>query len=144
MKTLDEVLKSYELSCGKKDCAQCPYNDECLDHFVCECYERMDDTLHYLKEYRDLQYGYIKAMADLEDNPPLSWTELKQMEGKPVFAEERYRNGDLKSSGWWLIDYWNDDQICLRDQGGNPWNEHRSNYGYGRDWQAYRKERTDG
>lgn len=74
-----------------------------------------------------------------DNNVALSWDELKQMEGKPVFVEERYRNGDLKSSGWWLIDFWNDDQICLRDQGGNPWNEHRSNYG--RDWQAYRKER---
>lgn len=52
MKTLDEVIKAYELSCGKKDCSQCPYNDECLDHFVCECYERNDDVLHYLMEYR--------------------------------------------------------------------------------------------
>ena len=54
MKTLDEVIKAYELSCGKKDCAQCPYNDECLDHFTCECYERMDDTFHYLKEYQTI------------------------------------------------------------------------------------------
>ena len=52
MKTLNEVIKSFELSCGKKDCGQCPYDDNCLDHHVCECYERMNDALHYLKEYR--------------------------------------------------------------------------------------------
>ena len=52
MKTIDEVIRSFELSCGKKDCGQCPYDDECLDHHVCECYERMADALHYLKEYR--------------------------------------------------------------------------------------------
>ena len=134
MKTLDEVIKKIE-ACIEADghCPACPYE-------VSESCGDMDaDALRYLKQYKDLQYGYIKAMADIEDNPPLTWDELKAMEGKPVFVEERYRNGDLKSSGWWLIDFWNDDQICLRDQVGNPWNEHRSNYG--RDWQAYRKER---
>ena len=132
MKTLDEVIEMHEHCLSELGCDDCP-------HFTKpDCMVR-ENALYYLKEYRDLQFGYIKAMADLEDNPPLTWQELKQMEGKPVFVEERYRNGDLKSSGWWLIDFWNDDQICLRDQGGNTWNEHRSNYG--RDWQAYRKER---
>ena len=55
MKTLNELIKSFELSCGKKDCGQCPYDDECLDHHVCECYERMNDALHYLKEYWEKQ-----------------------------------------------------------------------------------------
>lgn len=118
------------------------------------------DVLHYLKEYRSEKAmweadrnGYLdwieqykearekhqQAVIELKKNPPLTWDELKTMEGNPVFVEERYRNGDLKSSEWWLIDFWNDDQICMRDSAGNPWNEHRSNYS--RDWQAYRMER---
>ena len=52
MKTLDEVIKSFELSCGNKNCSECPYDDECYDHHVCECYERQDDALYYLKEYK--------------------------------------------------------------------------------------------
>ena len=136
MKTLDEVIWAVE-NCDSAidDCAHCAYYKE-----DCENLRPLRaDALHYLREYQRLQIAFLKALADLEDNQPITWDELKQMEGMPVFVEERYRNGDLKSSGWWLIDFWNDDQICLRDQGGNPWNEHRSNYG--RDWQAYRKER---
>lgn len=133
MKTLDEVIRSLETVDNTWHNAR---------HFM--NYEDFRDGLHYLRQYqKDKQiYSYDIARRNLEvaeRNDPLSWDELKQMEGKPVFVEERYRNGDLKSSGWWLIDFWNDDQICLRDQGGNSWNEHRSNYG--RDWQAYRKEK---
>lgn len=59
------------------------------------------DALHYLKEYKqtrqDLLDGmkrlegkelmFLLALANLEDNPPLTWDELKQMEGKPVWID---------------------------------------------------------
>ena len=139
MKTLDEVIDDFEKACDlERRCEGC---SGCLgQEYGCpnDGAESVPDALFYLKEYRKLDSLDAVAFPE-DDNPPLDWSELKQMEGQPVFVEERYRNGDLKSSGWWLIDFWNDDQICMRDQGGNPWNEHRSNYG--RDWQAYRKER---
>ena len=99
---------------------------------------RFAEALHYLKEYRKLDSLDAVAFSE-DDNPPLTWDELKTMEGKPVWVEEKYRKGDLKSSGWWLIDYWNDDQICLRDQGGNPWFIYQAGMGWA--WKAYRKER---
>ena len=156
MKTLDEVIKVFEMRCCQ-GCDECPYYpDDCLSYLD----EPLSDALHYLKEYRSEKAmweadrkGYLnwieqykearekhqQAVIELKKNPPLTWDELKQMEGKPVWVEERYRNGDLKSSGWWLIDFGNNDQVCIRDQGGNAWYAYRVSYG--RDWQAYRKER---
>lgn len=146
MKTLDEVIELSE-RCTLPypgDCLNCEYFED-ETGYDCRC-KIIADALHYLRQYQKLvcleegeSAEIVKYTVVTKPNEPLSWDELKQMEGKPVFVEERYRNGDLKSSGWWLIDFWNDDQICLRDQGGNPWNDHRSNYG--RDWMAYRKER---
>ena len=140
MKTLDEVIKAWSICFSdnsRSNCTGCPYADEDGES-ACFNHDR-EDALHYLKEYQGLSKMWNDRLDKEQKNDPLTWDELKGMEGKPVWVEERYRNGDLKSSGWWLIDFWNDDQICMRDPAGNPWNEHRSNYG--RDWQAYRKER---
>lgn len=165
MKTLDEVITALEM-CTADKCvcvSGCPYSyladgDDGCEYHAIPAMQR--DALYYLKNYRDTkawldlekqnyaeavknceraEAKYTQMTLDMNRNVPLTWEQLKTMEGKPVFVEERYRNGDLKSSGWWLIDFWNDDQICMRDPAGNPWNEHRSNYG--REWQAYRKER---
>ena len=130
MKTLDEVVKSYEISNGNKDCSQCPYDDECYDHHVCECYERMADTYHYLKEYQErlqnlqdmmdrydirdrnyqeavqncemVQMKYQQLLDDFNDNPALSWDALKLMEGKPVWIEH-LKDGVVYKAGWCLI-----------------------------------------
>ena len=111
--------------------------------------------LHYLKEYKNTDENYKKAIAHVIEvidhyekmvadylsvnNPALTWDELKLMEGKPLWVEEYYYNGQKKSAGWWLVDTQDDEQIVLRDQAGNPW------YAYfismGTDWKAYRKER---
>lgn len=110
--------------------------------------------LHYLKEYKNTDENYKKAIAHVTEvidhyekmvadylsvnNPALTWDELKLMEGKPLWVEEYYYNGQKKSAGWWLVDTQDDEQIVLRDQAGNPW------YAYfismGTDWKAYRKE----
>ena len=94
MKTLEEVIKAYELSCGKKDCAQCPYNDECLDHFTCECYERMDDTFHYLQEYRMMMDDIVAKRKALEAEIARYQEAVRKCEE----AENKYRmlKGELE------------------------------------------------
>ena len=139
MKTLDEVIKAIDF-CKSGDlskCEICPYIGTCeLDYAVLST-----DALYYLKEYRTLQYGYIKAMADLEDNPPLTWDELRQMEGKPVWVEGEFgRIWNYKS--WVLIrtDPENGDMIICID-GHYEFAIDIDNYGDC--WQAYRKEREN-
>lgn len=151
MRTLDEVIKSYELSCGDKNCSECPYDDECLDHFVCECYERMDDTLHYLKEYRQscadlvennkryiqIYIEYREMIDELNRNDPLTWDELKQMIGKPVWIE--WTNYPSWNAWFILGKIFGDGTVFLNgDRNGRPTKEY-----YGKTWQAYRKERHE-
>lgn len=91
MRTLDEVIKGvgfYAKLFEEKGCFECHYRE---DDCVKSCF--LQDVLHYLREYHTLQYSYIKAMADLEDNPPLTFDELKQMEGKPVWYEHEFWKG---------------------------------------------------
>ena len=72
MKTLDEVINKFE-NCNHYEfsCDGCPY---LLEECDCTC---DPDALHYLKEYR----------SELS-NERLSWDELKQLEGKPVWIED--------------------------------------------------------
>jgi len=93
MKRLDEVIKALEWCIDDShadNCDGCPYD-------VTNCYDRNIDALHYLKEYRTTQTAYIKAMADLEDNPPLTFEEVREMVGMPVWMEWNY------SKGWRLV-----------------------------------------
>lgn len=96
MKTLDEVIKAMEMctTCPEDDemCPGCPYadeqgNPECLG-------QDKEDALHYLKEYKRVQNKIEKiALGNIEDtlnkldNKPLTWDELKTMEGKPVWID---------------------------------------------------------
>lgn len=144
MKTLNEVITAHEYCVNSSITgAVC---EECPAFAKPDCGIR-EDALHYLREHKEKldfesalpdYYELVDFWAEQQANPPLSWEQLKQMEGKPVWVEEYYCNDDFKSAGWWLIDYWNDNQICLRDQGGNSWIAHQTSLG--RDWQAYRKE----
>jgi len=113
MKTLDEVIAELE--------------DEGL----------FADALHYLKEYQRLQIAFLKALADLEDNPPLDWDELKGMEGKPVWVEYTYQGEWRSDKGEWIIInlMGDDDLIDQTGEGLFPKSL------YGKTWQAYRKER---
>lgn len=102
MKTLDETIKKFEICNGSENfCSECPYNEErcCCD----------PDALYYLKEYRDecnnivnVHDDYIHLRNEMQDelsrmNPPLTWDELKAMEGDPVWME--YEDG----KGGWVI-----------------------------------------
>ena len=143
MKTLDEVIDALEI-CGHDESPKCPYFDTvhwcCCEDHMRSIYPLKKDALHYLKEYRDL-----KATMDWHEemeriryrlmNPPLTWDELKQMEGKPVWVEQC--NGDTK--GWLLILRTNYDVITCTTKHGNSFYLYKSSYG--EKWQAYRKER---
>ena len=163
MKTLDEVITANECcDHGEPDsrCEDCPYNG-----IGACCAERESDALHYLKEYRSDKAmweadrkGYLdwieqykearekhqQAVIELKKNPPLTWEELKQMEGKPVWIE-----GDhgciWGQKAWSLIrlDPENDDiVICINTDNGVHYEFAIGQEDYGTDWQAYRKERT--
>ena len=109
MKTLDEVIEA-ERHCIGIGCRGCPY-DIVTYGGSCECDE---DALYYLEKYRDNFEArndqverYQKAAKDCEEiltdyvalkqywaeqqeNEPLTWDELRQMEGKPVWIEKKH------------------------------------------------------
>ena len=142
MKTLDEVIKNFEI-CRKarlniRSCDGCTYADD--NNLVCisnnEC-----DVLHYLKEYK----GRVSDLNCAEDaikrigkNAPLTWDELKSMEGKPVWVEVEK---DYRNEKYWAI-------VTVIDalKSGKEWVSLKpkdcfSKESYGTEWQAYRKER---
>ena len=68
---------------------------------------------------------YTLMVKEALRNDPLSWDELLQMEGKPVWVEESAGNGLWWT--YWVI--WQDENAVLPKEK------------FGTDWQAYRKER---
>ena len=156
MKTLNEVIKDLE---------------KCItdDAIESEGVYLATDALHYLKEYQDRKetlrnwtekaiseqqnlsdaITFLRAYRDDKDdltalrvywaeqqaNPALTWDELKQMEGKPIWTEDIiHEKGEwllvhiVVDNDIWYVDKWADKERLNRD-------------GYGRLWQAYRKER---
>ena len=158
MKTLDEVIEAFETCIVPKNvfCKGCGFEDRC---------RITEDALHYLKEYKNAGINleklreniekYAETRVKMEDiladyvalkqwwaeqqvNPPLSWDELKTMEGKPVWVEPS--GGD----GYWVI------PNMFSDSGGSEyffaegdqyWKEYMRDADDGYSWQAYRKER---
>lgn len=126
MRTLDEVIKAVE---EDLECANVSYPEVFYD------YDNHKDALHYLKEYQILQTAYIKTMADLEDNPPLTWDELKDMIGKPIWIE-------MEEIGFWYI--------ILNFEEGKGFDDYMMTSPFiqwwkselGTVWNAYRKERS--
>ena len=138
MKTLDEVIDMHEHCLSELGCDDCPYFEKP------DCLVR-EDALRYLKEYKRVQGRIEKiAVGNIEDtlakldNHPLTWDELKQMEGKPVWVEDDL--DDPKNiTKYWAIFQGVDEaketeyavlSMMLYDIAD-----------YGTVWQAYRKER---
>lgn len=152
MKTLDEVIddfeKAYDLERRCENCSGCLGQENGCPN---DGTESIPDALSYLKKYRDnkkyLRYWTEKAISEQqniidgymiqknEDNPVLTWEQLKTMEGKPVWVEQC--NGDTK--GWILILRTNYDVINCTTKHDNSFYLYKSSYG--EKWQAYRKER---
>lgn len=156
MKILDKVIKAFECcDHGEPDsrCEDCPYNGigSC-------CLERENDALQFLQELHHILNNTVWVKSTKEENgywklprlpetgnDPLTWDELKEMGGKPVWVEEI--EDDKILFGQWdiisgfgysenfdLIDYEN--PIIDFYRSGN-----RTKIGLGKTWQAYRKER---
>lgn len=128
MKTLDEVIAELE--------------DEGL----------FADALHYLKEYKANQEDpdgdhqqLEKSRALLQDfyrNDPLSWNELKQMKGKPVWVEAndgQYKGWVIVGKFYSLLEKEDLDAHVDLYYFGRSMEYSKEMYGYY--WQAYRKER---
>lgn len=127
MKTLDEVTKALSI-CGRHpDCKGCPYENI---SYPTEIGNTCKDVMHY-----DALY-YMQDRIDKcqEANSPLTWDELEQMEGKPVWIQE----GD---HGYWIII----DNFSITSYGYHWLNsvERCLEKEYmGISWQAYRKEQN--
>ena len=136
MKTFNEITKAMSM-CGRQpDCRGCPYENV---SYPTEIGNTCIDIMHY-----DALY-YMQDRIDecQEANSPLTWDELKQMEGKPIWIE--LLNHDMwddpshgVDSEWWVIGevrkddiilatYLDEMELCEED--------------IGIIWQAYRKER---
>ena len=135
MKTLDEVIEELQYWDTCNEYPECFYDDEVTR-----------DALNYLKEYKRVQnkiekiaLGNIEDTLDKLDNKPLTWDELKTMEGKPVWVEwvEVVIGGSYSIREWFLIEWIdnNNHEIIIRDRHGN-----QILYRDGSDWQIYRKE----
>ena len=166
-KTLDEAIKAFECcDHGELDsrCEDCPYNG-----IGACCAERESDALFYLKEYQKVDSNWSeKAISELHniadanflrvyredkdeltalrafwkeqhENAPLTWDELKTMEGKPVWLEYESCNRKV----WAIIDCFYTDAF-LKDKMNvvltyDYWNLKKEMLG--KTWKAYRKER---
>lgn len=65
MNKIEDVIKAYECKKSIKNrCNECPYITECDDKYHCECEARDNDTLHYLKEYRDVRKNIFEAISN--------------------------------------------------------------------------------
>lgn len=105
------------------------------------------DALHYLREYRDkheemLQMEEALGYCEMAENRPLTWDELKQMEGKPVWVELTFPEGayshwgiiwGFPKAGYEFMELWGFHEI----QSFSVMQKEQ-----GKTWQAYRKERS--
>ena len=155
MKTLDEVIKALEI-CDETvtaNCPDCPYDIDC-ENVPGE--DLRADALYYLKAYKEngdkmiaeekrmesLALAYIQALANMKDNPPLTFDELKQMEGKPVWVELLDGVGNNKDwNGWYVVSqFYPVSEIDEHVQFCSYHNLHRAKSAIGKTWNAYRKE----
>lgn len=161
MKTLDEVIKALTI-CKNPDinrnCKDCPMPDtqKCMEIL-------MTDALHYLKMYRSDQIQWeadredwrdkwetyiearemhLDAVKELKRNDPLTWDELRTMEGKPVWVEYNLHlsDRDARSRMWIIVQKimpWRQDDELIYYSGFVFGKKE-----IGETWQAYRKERS--
>ena len=148
MRTLDEVITGLDICkkfsyCTHPQKGECPYL--CEDN-TCGQDDLYRDALHYLKEFKRISarlekiaLGNITETLEKLDNPPLTWDELRTMEGKPVWVES---SDSFNRRRWMFVGEWfDDDEMRLFDM-GYDYPDYVSKNGYeSGTWQAYRKER---
>lgn len=150
MMTLDEVIDNFEKACDLErrceNCSGCLGQENGCPNDGAEC---VPDALYYLKELRHIldntvwvestkeENGYWKLPTLPETgNDPLTWDELKGMEGKPVWATFDNENGT------WYIAKVYDDEVVLYEWGQEFGVRISGTWDYTpKRWQAYRKEK---
>ena len=134
-----------------------------LDEVIAEIRDQMGlgdpvlyDALHYLKEYKNTGEYYKEAIGHVTEvidhyekmvadylsvnNPPLSWEELRSMEGKPIWMEVDYHNPEETYKYWTIVKYFDS------NEGGDMVFTGTGFYYkdlLGIDWRAYRKEKNE-
>ena len=141
MKVLEYKSKRYDEMCETIQKQGQEHEDRCQAE-IARYQEAVRNCEEAENKYRKAEQDALKALDDwasrpVEENkklvltvanPPLTWDELKQMEGKPVWVEESAENGL-----WWT--YW---VIWECDNAVLPKKD------YSTKWKAYRKERHEG
>ena len=121
MKTLDEVI--YTMRFQRTDS------------------DTISDAVSYLRDYKDLLIVVHKLKNDfdeltrhyIDENPPLTWDELKEMEGKPVWVEHKLFKG-------WRLVGWQANEHLMNLVGSYSEQVPLFEDDCGVLWQAYRKE----
>lgn len=96
---------------------------------------------HKEKEVNDILTDYValkQYWAEQQENPPLTWDELRQMEGQPVWVEYDIEHEDRTLRTWAIVFTVLDENMslaCSAIKFGVKKSE------IGQRWQAYRKER---
>lgn len=159
MKTLDEVIDNFEKACDLEQ--RCEGCSGCLgQEYGCpnDGAESVPDALHYLKVLKDildpLKVKKITheitcpwcqskiAILLPESNDPLTWDELRKMEGKPVWIEAddgKYKGWVIVGKFYSLVEEEDLDAHVDLYYFGRSMEYSKEMYGYY--WQAYRKER---
>lgn len=119
MNIIDNLVEIID-KCVADGChSGCPFEQRCLrdnKQFL------LSEVLHYLKEYQKIEDEYEELKdwwaEEHAENVPLSWEQLKTMEGKPVLIE--LLNHDMwddpshrVDSEWWVIGEVRKDDIIL-------------------------------
>lgn len=121
MKTLDEVI--YTMRFQRTDS------------------DTISDAVSYLRDFKDLLIVVHKLKNDfdeltrhyIDENPPLTWDELKEMEGKPVWVEHKLFKG-------WRLVGWQANEHLMNLVGSYSEQVPLFEDDCGVLWQAYRKE----
>ena len=148
MRTLNEVILDFE-SCNGHCGNGCKFNGA----YGCNVmYQLKEDVLYHMKAYQLAQEELEEStryfvsqntqkmenksdsITEMESNDALTWDELKQMQGKPVWVEI--------GSGWkgWVIIRKITNTGIV--SGSDGFIGIDSAYGMDTTWQAYRKERS--
>lgn len=100
--------------------------------------EDLTDALHYLQTYQKIEDEYEELKdwwaEEYVTNEPLSWEQLKQMEGKPVWVDHKYYKK------WLIVKEVYEETIILDGNGYYTQYFSDDNEKETR-WKAYRKER---
>ena len=157
MKTLDEAIEIFE-KVVKHDYVWFDENTALMT------IETLTDTLQYLQMYRsdmqmyaenqkhwedelaqkikdfgDAKERYITRLKELDIgtlNEPLTWDELKTMEGKPVWIVPEEEKGY-----WFVIEFFNNNPYYGGDRVIFTNDVVLNRCNLGKTWQAYRKEK---